>query len=127
MKTILAIMIVFGSGAGAMAVESYGDYRDYYEAEPVIVERAPHRASKKTYPIDRRRYGKAERVEMYSYDNGSFGRTPDVRPRSWDGGYVPKHPQTASPDGFWSPIEQSREGRELNQPSYLDRAGRRRF
>lgn len=127
MKTLLAAAMVFGSTAGAMAVEPYGDYRDYFDAKPVVAERAPRHASKKAYPVDMRRHGRGDRVEMYRYDDGGIGRTPDVRPRSWDGGYVPMHPRSASPDGFWSPIDQSHEGRELNQHSNVDRAGRQRF
>lgn len=127
MKTLLAAAIMFGSTVGALAGESYGDYRDYFDAKPVVAEHAPRRASKKAYPVDTRRHGHDERVQMYRYDEGRIGRTPDVRPRSWDGGHVPVQPRSASPDGFWSPIDQSHEGRELNQRSYVDRAGRQRF
>ena len=118
MKTLLAAALLFGSTVGAAAVESYGDYQDYFDAKPPIMRHAPRRPVQKTYPIDLRRHGKGNRVEMYRYDDGGIGRTPDVRPRSWDGGYVPTHPRSASPDGFWSPIDQSSEGRELRQQRF---------
>ncbi|SDN77574.1 hypothetical protein SAMN05216360_11158 [Methylobacterium phyllostachyos] len=127
MKALLAAAMVFGSTAGAMADESYGDYRDYFDAKPATVASAPRRAPKMTYPIDMRRLGPADRVERYGYENGGTGRTADVRPRSWDGGYVPMDPRAASRDGFWSPLVQSSEGREPNQHSYVDRAGHQRF
>jgi hypothetical protein len=118
MKTIFAVAMLFGSTFSAVAAESYGDYRDYFDAKAAVVERAPRRAPEKARSIDLRRHGQEERVEMYRYDDGAIGRTPDVRPRSWDGGYVPVHPRSASPDGFWSPIDQSSEGRELRQSRF---------
>ena len=118
MRTLLAAAMLFGSTAGAMAVEPVGDYRDYFDTKPVLVKRAPRRTSMKTYPVDMRRHAKGDRVEMYRYDDGGIGKTPDLRPRSWDGGYVPAHPRSASPDGFWSPIDQSIEGRELRQQRF---------
>ncbi|MCJ2088684.1 hypothetical protein MKK88_22280 [Methylobacterium sp. E-005] len=118
MKTLVAAAALLGSHVGALAVESYGDYRNYFDAKPAVVEHAPRSASRKRYGIDPRRHGTGDRVEMYRYDDGAFGRTPDLRPRSWDGGYVPMHPRSASPDGFWSPIDQSSEGRELRQQRF---------
>ncbi|WP_342108660.1 hypothetical protein [Methylobacterium sp. SI9] len=118
MKTWLVVAMMLGSTVDAMAVESYGDYRDYFDAKPAAVERTPRRASGTTHPLDTRRPGQEGRAEMYRYDDGGIGRTPDVRARSWDGGYVPVQPRSASPDGFWSPIDQSSEGRELHQPRY---------
>jgi len=118
MKVLLAAAVLFVSTVGATALESYGDYRDYFDTPPAPVKRTPRSAPEKAYPIDRRRHAKDHRVEMYRYDEGGIGRTPDVRPRSWDGGYVPVHPRSASPDGFWSPIDQSSEGRELRQQRF---------
>ncbi len=131
MKTLLAVALFFGSTVGAMAVESYGDYRDYFDAKPVTVKRAPRSASKKTTPVDIttdlsavRRPADSNRSGMYSYDTGSK-LIADVRPRNWDGGYAPVQPRSASPDGFWSSIDHSSEGREP-QPSYLLRGRRDR-
>ncbi|MCJ2015849.1 hypothetical protein MKK84_00140 [Methylobacterium sp. E-065] len=118
MKTLLAAVLMLGSTVGAMAGESYGVYRDYFDMKPAPIKRAPRSASQTPGPVDRRGQTKGDRVEMYRYDDGAFGRTPDVRPRSWDGGYVPVHPRSASPDGFWSPIDQSHEGREVHRPRY---------
>lgn len=115
MKTLLAATMLFGSTVGAMALGPYGNYRDSSDAKPAIEKRAPRGGSETAFPIDRRRHGKGDRVETYRYDDGGSGRSPDLRPRSWDGGYVPQHPRSASPDGFWSPIDQSSEGRELRQ------------
>ncbi|MEE7505412.1 hypothetical protein ACLBXO_25415 [Methylobacterium sp. C33D] len=131
MKTLLAAALLLGSTVGAEAVEAYGDYRDYFDArpviaKPVIAKRAPRSASAKTDAAGGRRPADGDRVEMYRYDDGGVGRTPDLRPRSWDGGYVPVHPRSASPDGFWSPIDQSVDGREL-RPAFEGRQLRQRF
>ena len=85
MKTWLVVAMMLGSTVDAMAVESYGDYRDYFDAKPAAVERTPRRASGTTHPLDTRRPGQEGRAEMYRYDDGGIGRTPDVRARSWDG------------------------------------------
>lgn len=131
MKTLLAAAILLGSTVGALAVESYGDYRDYFDAKPVTVKRAPSSVSRKTAPVDIahdlsavRRPADGSRNGMYSYDTGSK-LIADVRPRNWDGGYAPVQPNSWSPDGFWSPMVQSHEGREP-QPSYLLRGRRDR-
>ncbi|WP_426314160.1 hypothetical protein ACN9MF_24215 [Methylobacterium fujisawaense] len=132
MKTLLAVALFLGSTVGAMAVESYGDYRDYFDAKLVTVKRAPSVGSKKKAPIDIatdlsavRHPANGNRCEMYRYDNGSR-LIADVRPRNWDGGYAPVQPRGAGPDGFWSPIDYSHEGREMNQPSFEGRGRRQR-
>ncbi len=101
MKILLAAAPVFGSTVGVIAGASCGDYRDCFDMKPMTVVRAPRSATAKTYPVDRRCNGNGARDEMHLDDDGGFGRTPDVRPRSGHGGYVPKHPRTAWPDGFW--------------------------
>ncbi|WP_267428250.1 hypothetical protein [Methylobacterium sp. GC_Met_2] len=118
MKMLLAVAMVFGSTVSALAGEAYGDYRDYFEAKPATIKRAPRSASETTDPVDRRGQTEGDRVEMYRYGDDGIGRTPDVRPRSWDGGYVPVRPRSASTDGFWSPIDQSHEGSEVHRPRY---------
>lgn len=132
MKTLLAAALLLGSTVGAMAVEAYGDYRDYFDSKPGTVKRTPSVGSKKTAPIDIatdlnavQRPANGNRSEMYRYDNGSR-LIADVRPRNWDGGYAPVQPRGAGPDGFWSPIDYSHEGREMNQQSFEGRGRRQR-
>ncbi|KTS04226.1 hypothetical protein SB2_02415 [Methylobacterium radiotolerans] len=132
MKNLLAAAILLGSTVGATAVESYGDYRDYFDTKSVTVKRAPSRGFKKTAPVDIaadlsavRRPTKGNRGGMYRYDHGSR-LIADMRPRNWDGGYVPVQPRSWSPDGFWGPIDYSHEGREMNQHSYQVRGRRDR-
>jgi hypothetical protein len=115
MKTLFAAVLLFGSNVGAMAVESYADYRDDFDAKAMIVERAPRRGSEKAYRVDTRRYD----------EGNSAPTTRDLRPRNWDGGYVPTLPRSASPDGFWSPFEESSRSRDTRDP-YTGTLGTRR-
>lgn len=133
MKTLLAAAILLGSTVGAMAVESYGDYRDYFDAKPVTAKRAPRSASQKMAPIDIttdlsavRRRADGDHREMYRYETGSR-LIADMRPRNWDGGHVPVQPHSWSPDGFWSPMVQSHEGRERPDQSFEGRGPPERF
>ncbi|MEE7450457.1 hypothetical protein MRF4_23100 [Methylobacterium radiotolerans] len=103
MRTLLVAAIFFGSTVGAMAVESYTDYRDYFDANSIVTDRAARGVSRKMYDIDTRRYddGRADRA------------VTNLKPGHWNqaGGYVPPdystHPHGASRDGFWSPIDTS--------------------
>ncbi|MGU3418290.1 hypothetical protein [Methylobacterium sp. D54C] len=103
MKVLLAVAMLFGSTVGALAVESYADYRDYFDAKPVIASRAPRSVSERTYSVDTRRPGD-ERVAKSA---------ANFRPGYWNqsGGYVPPdyslHLRGASQDGFWTPNDAS--------------------
>lgn len=100
MKTLLAAAMLFGSTVGALAVESYGDYRDYFDAKPVTMKRAPCSVSDKTYPVDMRRHADGDRSERYVWDN-DLKPMSNQRSRSWDGGHVPASAPGAAPGGFW--------------------------
>jgi hypothetical protein len=103
MKVLLAVAMLFGSTVGALAVESYADYRDYFDAKTVIASRAPRSVSERTYSVDTRRPGD-ERVAKSA---------ANFRPGYWNqsGGYVPPdyslHLRGASQDGFWTPNDAS--------------------
>ncbi|MGU3545038.1 hypothetical protein [Methylobacterium sp. A52T] len=57
MKALLAAAMFFGSTIGALAVDSYADYRGYFDAKPDVTDRAPRGASDGTYGVDTRRPG----------------------------------------------------------------------
>ncbi|KZC01059.1 hypothetical protein AU375_02677 [Methylobacterium radiotolerans] len=103
MKALLAAAMFFGSTVGALAVESYADYRDYFDAKPVVRSRAPCSVSDGTYGVDTRRPG----------DERTAKSGANFRPGYWNqaGGYVPPdyslHQRGASQDGFWTPNDAS--------------------
>ncbi|RUP13940.1 MAG: hypothetical protein EKK43_14280 [Methylobacterium sp.] len=103
MKTLLAAAMFFGPTVGALAADSYADYRDYFDAKPAVADHAPRGGAKKTYGVDTRRPG----------DDRTAKSATHLRPGYWNqaGGYVPPdystHPRAASQDGFWSPNDAS--------------------
>ncbi|SFM68203.1 hypothetical protein [Methylobacterium pseudosasicola] len=47
MKTLFAVAILCGSTIGAMAADSYSDYRTYFDEKPVSSDRTKLKPSKK--------------------------------------------------------------------------------
>jgi hypothetical protein len=99
MRTLFAAAVFFGSTVGAMAVESFTDYRAYFDAKPAFAVPIARSDAKTTYGVDTRRH-----------DEGRDAKTSaNLKPGHWNqaGGYVPPdyttHPRGASQDGFWSP------------------------
>jgi hypothetical protein len=107
MKALFAAALFFGSTAGAMAVESYSDYRDYFDAKPAAADRASPRGFKtKAYTADD--------VDTRRHDDGPVaGKADPLKPgyRNGAGLYVPPeystHPRGPVRDGFGSSADGS--------------------
>ena len=99
MRALFAAAVLFGSTVGAMAVESYTDYRDYFDARPAFAVPVARSNAKATYGVDTRRH-----------DAGRDARpSANLKPGYWNqaGGYVPPdyttHPRVASQNDFRRP------------------------
>ena len=103
MKMLAAAAVFLGSTVGAMATESYTDYRDYFDATPAAAVRVPRGDARTMYGVDTRRH------DTRRHDGRDATNSAALRPGHWNqaGGYVPPDyatpPRGASQEGFWSP------------------------
>ncbi|MBP1180233.1 hypothetical protein [Methylobacterium sp. PvR107] len=103
MGTPFAAAVFFGSTVGALAVEPYTNFRDYFDATPAFAVPVARSNAKTTYGVDTGRH-----------DAGRDAKTAaNLKPgyRNQAGGYVPPdyttHPRVASQNDFRRPSAMS--------------------
>ncbi|MEL6060824.1 MULTISPECIES: hypothetical protein [unclassified Methylobacterium] len=100
MRILFAVLAVFASVGTATAAETYTDYRDYFDTQPVVTPDSGRKSVRKTArPVDA--------IDTRRYDDGSASKNPDnLRPgyRGAAGIYVPPdystHPSELAGDGY---------------------------